>query len=58
MLTYCNNFVPLEQLKTRDMPRRARKTRSTGIYYVMLRGINRQDIFENRSESPLIYALI
>ena len=55
MLTYCNNFVPLEQLKTRDMPRRARKTRSTGIYYVMLRGINRQDIFENRSENhPLI----
>ena len=52
MLTYYNNYVPLVQLKTRDMPRQARKTSGTGIYHVMLRGINRQDIFENRSESP------
>ena len=28
------------------MPRTARKQSSTGIYHVMLRGINRQDIFE------------
>ena len=38
------------------MPRQARKTSGTGIYHVMLRGINRQDIFEDdedyRSESP------
>ncbi len=47
MLTYCNNFVPLEQLKTINMPRQARKTSGTGIYHVMLRGINRQDIFED-----------
>ena len=52
MLTYYNNFVPLVQLKTINMPRQARKTSGTGIYHVMLRGINRQDIIENRSESP------
>ena len=28
------------------MPRVGRETSSTGIYHVMLRGINRQDIFE------------
>jgi hypothetical protein len=36
------------------MPREARKESGTGIYHVMLRGINRQDIFEEfagRSES-------
>ena len=47
MLTYCNNFVPFVQLKTINMPRQARKTSGTGIYHVMLRGINRQDIFED-----------
>ena len=47
MLTYYNNFVPLAQLKTINMPRQARKTSGTGIYHVMLRGINRQDIFED-----------
>ena len=56
MMTYYNNFVPLAQLKTINMPRQARKTSGTGIYHVMLRGINRQDIFEDdedyRSESP------
>ena len=30
----------------RNMPRQARKTSGTGIYHVMLRGINRQDIFD------------
>ena len=49
MLTYYNNFVPLVQLKTINMPRRARKTSGTGIYHVMLRGINRH--------GPLIYAI-
>ena len=29
------------------MPRQARKLSGTGIYHVMLRGINRQDIFED-----------
>ena len=28
------------------MPRQARKLSRTGVYHVMLRGINRQDIFE------------
>ena len=29
------------------MPRQARKLSGTGVYHVMLRGINRQDIFED-----------
>ena len=37
----------MAQLKTINMPRQARKTSGTGIYHVMLRGINRQDIFED-----------
>ena len=28
------------------MPRKAREVSATGIYHVMIRGINRQDIFE------------
>ena len=28
------------------MPRKGRERSETGIYHVMLRGINRQDIFE------------
>ena len=28
------------------MPRKARDQSATGIYHVMIRGINRQDIFE------------
>ena len=32
------------------MPRTGRKHSVTGIYHVMLRGINRQDIFEALSE--------
>ena len=46
MVTCHNNYVPLRQLKTSIMPRQARKTSGTGVYHVMLRGINRQDIFE------------
>ena len=49
MLTYDNNFVPLVQLKTINMPRQARKTNGTGIYHVMLRGINRQDMMQSGS---------
>jgi hypothetical protein len=49
MLTYDNNFVPLAQLKTISMPRQARKTSGTGIYHVMLRGINRQDMMQSGS---------
>ena len=33
--------------KQRTMPRQARKLSRTGVYHVMLRGINRQDIFED-----------
>lgn len=32
------------------MPRQARKLSSTGIYHIMLRGINRQQIFEDKED--------
>ena len=32
------------------MPRQARKESGTGIYHVMLRGINRHDIFEDAED--------
>ena len=32
------------------MPRREREQSGTGIYHVMLRGINRQDIFEEAED--------
>ena len=32
------------------MPRQARKESGTGIYHVMPRGINRQDIFEEAED--------
>jgi hypothetical protein len=35
------------------MPRQAREESATGIYHVMLRGINRQDIFEEAENSKL-----
>ena len=33
------------------MPRRARQLSSTGIYHIMLRGINRQQILEDRLDN-------
>lgn len=32
------------------MPRQTRKKSGTGIYHVMLRGINRKDIFEEEED--------
>ena len=32
------------------MPRQARKESGTGIYHVMMRGINRQNIFEEQED--------
>ena len=32
------------------MPRQARKLSRTGVYHVMFRGINRQDIFEDNED--------
>ena len=32
------------------MPRKAREKSTTGIYHVMLRGINQQQIFEERED--------
>ena len=37
------------QIRT-QMPRQSRKKSSTGIYHVMLRGINKQDIFEEEED--------
>ena len=36
--------------KNRYMPRQERTKSGTGIYHVMLRGINRQDIFEDAED--------
>ncbi len=33
-----------------DMPRKPRETSGTGIYHVMLRGVNKQDIFEDEED--------
>lgn len=33
------------------MPRRARQLSSTGIYHIMLRGINQQQILEDREDN-------
>lgn len=43
-------LVSLPSLSTKagsNMARQIRKKSGTGIYHVMLRGINRQDIFED-----------
>ncbi|MCR4792238.1 MAG: transposase [Lachnospiraceae bacterium] len=40
------------------MPRGARKTSSTDIYHVMLRGINRQDIFEEDEDKKFFLWII
>ena len=32
------------------MPRQARKKSESGIYHIMLRGINQQQIFEDRED--------
>ena len=43
--------------ETNLMPRREREQSGTGIYHVMLRGINRQDIFEEAEDSgSLLYS--
>ena len=47
-----NKFVSLpSHLKTIEpMARPIREKSGTGVYHVMLRGINRQDIFEDEEE--------
>ena len=44
--------------KQRMMPRQARKLSRTGVYHVMLRGINRQDIFEDDEDYLQMIALM
>ena len=43
-------FVAILILKCITMPRQSRKNSGTGIYHVMLRGINRQNIFEDSDD--------
>lgn len=40
------------------MPRRVRKRGGTGIYHVMLRGINRQDVFEDDEDYQQMIGLM
>ena len=44
------------------MPRQERQQSATGIYHVMLRGINKQDIFEDDEDYSqflnILYALV
>ena len=40
------------------MARQIRKKSGTGIYHVMLRGINRQDIFEDNEDFLRIMRII
>lgn len=40
------------------MPRRARKLSSTGIYHVMLRGINQQQIMEDKEDKEKLLAIL
>lgn len=49
-MVYPEKVVPLHVLITKGMPRQTRKKSGTGIYHVMLRGINRQDIFEEEED--------
>ena len=44
-----NNTLPI------IMPRQERQHTATGIYHVMLRGINKQDIFED--DEDYVYAV-
>ena len=49
-MVYPEKVVPLHVLITKGMPRQTRKKSGTGIYHVMLRGINRQDIFQEEED--------
>lgn len=40
----------LSNIAGNSMARQMRKKSGTGVYHVMLRGINRQDIFEDDEE--------
>ncbi|MDO9565422.1 MAG: transposase, partial [Candidatus Desulfaltia sp.] len=40
------------------MPRRAREKSSTGVYHVMVRGINRQDIFNDEEDKQKLVSTL
>jgi len=40
------------------MPRQAREKSSSGIYHIILRGINRQQIFEEEEDSERLLGII
>jgi len=43
-------FAIVKQYLWKYMTRQIRKKSGTGIYHIMLRGINRQDIFEDNED--------
>jgi hypothetical protein len=43
-------FAIVKQYLWKSMTRQIRKKSGTGIYHIMLRGINRQDIFEDNED--------
>ena len=54
-------FVPLRQeyvLTRNQMARQIRKKSGTGVYHVMLRGINRQDIFEDDEDYQQMVSIL
>ncbi len=40
------------------MPRKVRRKTKTGIYHVMLRGINRESIFENENDKSRFISIV
>ena len=38
------------------MPRQPRESSGTGIYHVMMRGINHQNVFEDKGDTELLFA--
>ena len=54
-------FVPLRQeyvLTRNQMARQIRKKSGTGVYHVMLRGINRQDIFDDDEDYQQMVSIL
>ena len=54
-------FVPLRQeyvLTRNQMARQIRKKSGTGVYHVMLRDINRQDIFEDDEDYQQMVSIL
>ena len=40
------------------MPRKARRESATGIYHIIIRGINREEIFKQKKDIKKIYGIM